>query len=317
MDNAADEAGTELKNNSKKPNVGQNPERLDKHRDISVVEIKENSSMEVNSSETWSYGNPNKIGPGRRRFVVGYYPNLNTAITRHSIWTNNRRRSHWTVRPHNTAKGIPAKAQDLYWSGHSRITSDSDHMCLDESNTLGDLYWHSCHNGGNQHFWFAQFGADKSKNAFHIHVGGNKGRRRRGQCVDYGGGRLYTHRCHNGDNQRFRYWDATTTTSTTTTTTTTKLTPVMIKTWMLPEKMEWTIYVHNGKKLTKICSGGKYSTWYTEFGTGCRLPPGKYTLYCKDQKGFGWSGGYLKIKHKHLCKDFTWSGKQKKVTFKL
>jgi len=166
MDNAADEAGTELKNNSKKPNVGQNPERLDKHRDISVVEIKENSSMEVNSSETWSYGNPNKIGPGRRRFVVGYYPNLTTAITRHSIWTNNRRRSHWTVRPHNTAKGIPAKAQDLYWSGHSRITSDSDHMCLDESNTLGDLYWHSCHNGGNQHFWFAQFGVGKSKTPF-------------------------------------------------------------------------------------------------------------------------------------------------------
>jgi len=82
-------------------------------------------------------------------------------------------------------------------------------------------------------------------------------------------------------------------------------------------KMEWTILIHNGKKLTKMCSGGKYSSWYTEFGTGCSLPPGTYTLYCKDKKGFGWSGVYLKIKNKHLCKDFTWSGKQKKVTFKI
>jgi len=87
------------------------------------LEIKENSSMEVNSNETWLYGNPNKIGPGRRRFVVGYYPNLNQAITRHLIWTKNRRRSHWTVRPHNTARGKPAKVQDLYWNGNERIAS--------------------------------------------------------------------------------------------------------------------------------------------------------------------------------------------------
>merc|ERR1719468_1357254 len=40
------------------------------------------------------------------------------------------------------------------------------------------------------------------------------GRRRRGVCVDYGGGgRFYINGCHNGDNQRFRFFDATTTTT--------------------------------------------------------------------------------------------------------
>jgi len=86
---------------------------------------------------------------------------------------------------------------------------------------------------------------------------------------------------------------------------------------MLPEKMTWKIEFHGKKGPKKVCSGGKYSTWYNEFATGCLLPPGKYTLYCMDTRGFGWSGASMKIKGKEYCKDFLWSGKEKKVSFRV
>jgi len=303
LDNAADVAGAE---------VSENSEML---KQAEVVESEDVLELKENSSDAWIYGNPVRAGPQRRRFVVGYYPNLGTAITRHS-WLRGGRRRHWAIKPEPLLKGGGAQRQDLYWSGNSRWASDVDNTCMDAGDHEDDLYWHSCHNGGNQQFWFEQWGGDASRAAWHIHIGGNKGRRRRHSCVDFGGGRLYIHGCHNGDNQRFRHWAATTTTSTsTTTTTTTKVVPVHIKTFMLPEKIEWKIMRHNKNGQIKICDGGKYSTWYNEFQTGCSLPPGTYTLHCMDQKGYGWAGAYMKIKGQELCKDFLWEGKEKKVTF--
>jgi len=288
-------------------------ENLQKNEEVEMVESLENSS------DAWVYnrGNKPQIGPGRRRYMLGYYPNLALGITRHSFLRGGRRR-HWATRPTGFLRDKGAQAQDLYWSGNSRIASDWDNMCYDAGGHQNDLYWYPCHNGGNQQFWFETWGGDAARKAFHIHIGGNKGRRRRHSCVDYGGGRFYIHHCHNGDNQRFRWWPATTTTSTsTTTTTTTKVVPVTIKTFMLPEKIEWKIMRHNKKVKKKVCGGGKYSTWYNEFSTGCSLPPGTYTLYCMDKKGYGWSGAYIKIKGKALCKDFLWSGKEKQVTFRV
>jgi len=272
---------------------------------------------ESSDMNEWRYG---KQGPARRRFVIEYYGSRGTAITRHSFIRGGRRR-HWALRPTSLVKyGPTAIYQDMYWSGNSRITSEWDHYCLDSGGHENDLYWHGCHNGGNQQFWFEAWGGDAARKAAHLHIGGNKGnrRRRRHQCVDWGGGRLYIHNCHNGDNQRFVWKYATTTTSTsTTTTTTTKVVPVVVKTFMLPEKIEWKIMRHNKKKQKQVCKGGKYSTWYNEFASGCALPPGTYTLHCMDAKGYGWSGNYIKIKGKALCKDFAWGGKEKKVTFNI
>lgn len=198
-----------------------------------VVELKENSS------DAWVYGNRVTPGPSRRRFVVRYYPNLAKGITRHS-WLRGGRRRHWALSPEPLLTGRGAQRQDLYWSGNSRWANDVDHMCLDAGGQQNDLYWHPCHNGGNQQFWFEQWGGDAQRKAWHVHIGGNKGRRRRHSSVDMGGGRLYIHGCHNGDNQRFRHEAATTTTtSTSTTTTTTKVAPVTMRTFMLPEKIEW------------------------------------------------------------------------------
>merc|ERR1719383_651030 len=100
-------------------------------------------------------------------------------------------------------------AQNLYWSG-SRFSNDYDHMCLDANTGVkNDLFFHPCHNGDNQKFWFETWGDDGKKGAAHLHIAGNMGRRRRNSCVDYGGGRFYTYGCHNGDNQRFKHWEPT------------------------------------------------------------------------------------------------------------
>ena len=37
----------------------------------------------------------------------------------------------------------------------------------------------------------------------------------------------------------------------------------------------------------------------------CCLPPGKYTLKCKDSLGNGWEGGHVKIAGIHYCTGFT------------
>ena len=39
--------------------------------------------------------------------------------------------------------------------------------------------------------------------------------------------------------------------------------------------------------------------------TQCCLPPGEYTLECKDTYGDGWHGGYITINGEDYCKTFT------------
>merc|ERR1740129_1057246 len=87
---------------------------------------------------------------------------------------------NWMLRPTNFATGHNAKAQDMYWAPGNRIASDWDNMCLDANTGIkNDLFFHPCHNGANQVFWFETWGSDGSKGASHLHIGGNMGRRRR------------------------------------------------------------------------------------------------------------------------------------------
>ena len=37
----------------------------------------------------------------------------------------------------------------------------------------------------------------------------------------------------------------------------------------------------------------------------CCLPPGEYTLTCKDSYGDGWHGGYVTIEGKNYCEKFS------------
>jgi len=173
--NAAADDLAPINENLAKPDGGQNPDGQD---EINMVEIQHGSN------ETWQYGKPNRIGPGRRRFVLAYYPTWRSqGLTRHSFYGGNRRRNHWMLRPTNFARGYNAKAQDLYWAPGNRIASDWDNYCLDANTGIkNDLYWHRCHNGQNQVFWFETWGADSSKGASHLHIGGNMGRRRRYSC---------------------------------------------------------------------------------------------------------------------------------------
>jgi len=279
-----------------------------------LIDIRENSS----EAEEWNVNGGR--GPSRRRFVLKYYPNQNTGIQLwNQFWRGGRRR-HLAMRPVGFRRDKYAPVQDLWWCNRGRnICNDYNGQCLDSGGHQNDLYWHPCHNGGNQNFWLEQWGGDGSRGAHHIHIGGNKGnrRRRRHQCVDMGGGRLYIHNCHNGDNQRFVWkWATTTSTTSTTTTTTTTKVKVYVQTFMLPEKMEWKII----KGKTTVCSSGEYaySTWYSRFFTGCTLPAGSYTLKCIDKRGYGWSGGYIDIGGKKYCKDgFEWSGKVKALSITL
>ena len=46
---------------------------------------------------------------------------------------------------------------------------------------------------------------------------------------------------------------------------------------------------------------------YDDYDTGegqCCLPPGEYTLECKDSYGDGWHGGYITINGNKYCENF-------------
>jgi len=104
------------------------------------------------------------------------------------------------------------------------------------------------------------------------------------------------------------YWGPTTTTTTTTTT----LAKMKVVTWMLPEKMEYRVLNHKNKV---ICKGGNFNNWYSTLNLGCNLKKGRYILECIDRKGFGWSGGYVQVKNKKLCKKFLWKGSKRRESF--
>lgn len=98
---------------------------------------------------------------------------------------------------------------------------------------------------------------------------------------------------------------------TTTTTTTTTLAKMEIVTWVLPEKMKWQ--VKKGKKV--VCEGGPYNKWYSKISMDCNLKKGTYKISCMDPKGFGWGGGYVKVKNHKLCKKFIWKGRKRTEQF--
>ena len=49
----------------------------------------------------------------------------------------------------------------------------------------------------------------------------------------------------------------------------------------------------------------------------CCLPKGKYTLTCNDSYGDGWHGGYLEIKGKKYCEDFTTGSEHKTLNIEV
>jgi len=277
------------------------------------------TEVQTNSSEYVDWyrrGSRWYRGPSRRRFVLHYWPDMRKGLTRDTFikgyrrrWRHECLRPNWLQRNNNNVQ-----KQDLYWcnwGGISRICNDWDNRCLDANGGhQNDLYWYPCHTGSNQQYWFGYWW---SGGRFHVLT---NDRRRRQRCVDYGGGRLYIHPCHNGGNQIFKYTSATTTTTTSTsTTTTTTLVQMIVKTFMLPEKMAWTIH----KKGKKVCSGSKYSQWYSKVKTDCKLPSGTYTLSCMDKTNNGWFGGYMIIKGRKYChnKQFQITGKKMMVKFRI
>jgi len=127
---------------------------------------------------------------------------------------------------------------------------------------------------------------------------------------------LYIWGCHNGDNQRWKWKYATTTTSTSTTTTTTTKVSVRLVTEAFPEKMSWKIEdITNKKKITNVCKGKGFTTWYAETKLGCQLTKGRlYKVTCMDNMyKEGWAGGYMSIGKRKVCKNWAWdAGKSSK-----
>lgn len=80
---------------------------------------------------------------------------------------------------------------------------------------------------------------------------------------------------------------------------------VKIFTWIMPEKMRWTIFEKAG---SRVCSGGPYKEWYSEISVpGCELlPKTQYRIDCFDRYGEGWAGGYLHIHGEKYCHAYTW-----------
>jgi hypothetical protein len=77
--------------------------------------------------------------------------------------------------------------------------------CLDYHTGNGNLYFHTCHGGSNQLFYFEPYrwsgGVPKSRGS----AARIKSRYSNSKCIDYGGGTLYMHNCHGGDNQKFYF----------------------------------------------------------------------------------------------------------------
>jgi len=196
--------------------IEENSNLVESRANVSEIVDLDSESAE-NFGEKWETQRKPEFakGPSRRRFVIALYPGPDWGITTNTFVRGGRRR-HPAITKRQFTTGVQAGKQDMYWDG-KRIKNDYIQKCLDCNEGHEDtLYWHSCHNGGNQEFWKERKDGDSAKNAYHIVIGGDMGRRRRKSCVDYGGGdRFYIKGCHNGDNQRFKFYAATTTTSTT------------------------------------------------------------------------------------------------------
>jgi len=268
----------------------------------------------------------NETGKMEKRdiFMWKYYPWRNAGIKmqyfRRPSNRHWRRRRHWAMRPHVFGRtGWHKVRQELTWSrrshGGHRLKLWRANRCLDAQRAWeNDLAFHGCHNGGNQHFWTEQWGADRSKGAYHLHIGGHASARRRHACIDFGGGRLYIHRCHNGDNQRWKILRP----HRPRPRPRPKPKPMQVKmvTETFPEKMTWKIERTIKKKKKVICRGYGYTSWYAAFNTGCKLPKGHiYKVTCMDNNyREGWGGGYLKIGRKKICHNWQWGANKRAHT---
>ena len=100
----------------------------------------------------------------------------------------------------------PRFAEKFYFEGTppARIKSPYGNKCLDYNYNNMNLYWHPCHGGANQVFYFenSQY-ADGYSEASRI-----KSTHGDGHCMDvnYGGGNtLIMYPCHDGNNQKFYF----------------------------------------------------------------------------------------------------------------
>jgi len=97
----------------------------------------------------------------------------------------------------------------------------------------------------------------------------------------------------------------TTTSTSTTTTTTTTLVPLVVNTWVMPEKSTWKITTLKGKT---VCKGGPYTQWYAPIKVNCKLTyKRQYKIVCMNNWLGGWAGGSFAVKRKHYCKKYTFN----------
>ena len=59
--------------------------------------------------------------------------------------------------------------------------------------------------------------------------------------------------------------------------------------------------------LGQCSSTSLHASWETK-DAECCLPPGEYTLECKDSYGDGWHGGYITINGVNYCEAFLDNG---------
>ena len=69
-------------------------------------------------------------------------------------------------------------------------------------------------------------------------------------------------------------------------------------------KMETQDYGDESSWTLAHCSNDETYGNYQEYITQCCLPPGNYTLECKDSYGDGWNGGYIEVDGVKYCESY-------------
>ena len=68
-------------------------------------------------------------------------------------------------------------------------------------------------------------------------------------------------------------------------------------------EITWKLVESGGT--TSTCSGGHYASYSTTAHNGCKLKKNtNYVLFCEDEWGDGWNGGYIKIAGAQYCQNF-------------
>lgn len=69
-------------------------------------------------------------------------------------------------------------------------------------------------------------------------------------------------------------------------------------------------YGHENSWTLGTCSNASPHESHSEAEDECCLPPGEYTLKCKDSYGDGWHGGYVTIQCNNYCEGFSKGGEE-------